>query len=85
MKLFTNIIKPEIVRIIKRIYIKESDYFVTAKTHMPYPIFLTSLLSRINYLQSQFEINQRVYLFDLKIEVNIAKEILRNKGGVYVL
>lgn len=51
-----------------------------------YPLFLKTLLDRINLIRTQYSIKNKVRVFDLNTDNAraLVKKELENKGGVYI-
>lgn len=75
-----------LIKIMKRIYVNSSDFFIPITTITKYPILFTSLIQRIKKIQECYSLLK----YDIKIQnLNTdkakAQNELSNKGGVYVL
>src|ERR1700712_210239 len=75
----------QLIRVIKRIYLNSSDFFLPSSNVIKYPIFLDNLKGRIRELQAKYSLSKGCRVFDLSFEKKIAQKELKWKGGVYVL
>lgn len=84
MTIFTTI-TTALVRINKRAYYYFDKFSLNMSKFTKYPIFLESLISRINVLRDKYSITSPTRVYDLSSPVGKgqARKDLEGKGGVY--
>ena len=77
-----------LIKIMKRIYVNSSDFFIPITTITKYPIFLqqsVALVQRIKDIQERYSLSKNLFIYNLNTDKAKAQFELSNKGGVYVL
>lgn len=74
-----------LIKIMKRIYLNSSDFFIPITTITKYPILLTSLIKRIKDIKERYSLSNDIHIYNLDTDKAKAQSELSNKGGVYVL
>lgn len=80
-----SIFSTALVRINKRAYYYFNQFSVAMSKFIKYPIFLESLIGRINVLRAKYSISSPFRVYDLALPgaKEQARKDLRNMGGVY--
>jgi hypothetical protein len=59
----------QLIRVIKRIYLQSSEFFLPVSNIIKYPIFLDNLKGRIQELQEKYSLSKGWRVYDLSFGV----------------